>query len=181
MNRPDRDRMTVEEFHVSGHLGSQSRLELHDGRVVALSDESFGHWYARGYVYRALAAAAAEQGDALLVRPCGAMLDIDAHTAYEPDALVCEVTAGDAAGRPLIAVEVLSAASESTDLIEKLAGYFRRPSLRHYLIVDPDRHLVVHHRADADGALVTRVVNDGELALDPPGLIVAVQALLGRG
>ena len=40
---------------------------------------------------------------------------------------------------PIIVVEVLSPATRRIDTSDKLAGYFRVPSVAHYLIVDPDK------------------------------------------
>jgi hypothetical protein len=47
--------------------------------------------------------------------------------------------------------------------------------VRHYLIVDPDQRLVINHsRAQAD-TVATRIVHDGPIALDPPGIELAVR------
>ena len=54
-----------------------------------------------------------------------------------------------------------------TGLSQKLAGYFRLPSVQHYLIVDPLQPSVVHHSRGAD-AIVTRIVTEGRIALDRP-------------
>jgi hypothetical protein len=53
----------------------------------------------------------------------------------------------------------------------------RVASIQHYLIVDPDKRLVIHH-ARADGGVVnTRIATDGAIVLDPPGLVLPVAAL----
>ena len=46
---------------------------------------------------------------------------------------------------PLILVQVLSPSTPHIDASAKLAGYFSLPSVAHYLIVDPDKPLVIHH------------------------------------
>ena len=75
---------------------------------------------------------------------------------------------------PVVVFEVLSPGNAATDLRDKLQGYFRVPSIQHYLIVDPDKHLVIHHaRGEAD-LVTTRIVSDGILRLDPPGIELAV-------
>ncbi len=44
----------------------------------------------------------------------------------------------------------------------------------HYLIVDPDQPLIIHHaRGDSD-AILTRIVREGTITLDPPGLGIAL-------
>ena len=61
------------------------------------------------------------------------------------------------------------------DASAKLAGYFRVDSVRHYLIVDPDQPLVIHHaRGEAD-LVVTRILREGKIVLDPPGIELAVE------
>jgi Uma2 family endonuclease len=79
---------------------------------------------------------------------------------------------------PLILFEVLSLPTRHIDASSKLAGYFRLPSVRHYLIVDPAQRLVIHHsRGDGDGdgdAIATRIIHAGRLRLDPPGIDVAL-------
>jgi hypothetical protein len=42
------------------------------------------------------------------------------------------------------------------DLRDKLVGYFMVPSIMHYLIVDPDDRMVVHHARSAD-AITTHI------------------------
>ena len=99
-------------------------------------------------------------------------------TAFEPDALLY---CGDEVARnslevpnPVIVVEVLSPGTQMTDMRDKLRGYFTVASIHHYLIVDPEKQMVIHHaRGDGD-VLQTRLVSAGELRLDPPGLTVTL-------
>jgi Uma2 family endonuclease len=76
-------------------------------------------------------------------------------------------------------VEVLSPSTRSIDTIVELAGYFRVPSLKHYLIVDLERQHVVHYRKQSDGTVTVVVMSEGEIAFDPPGIAVAVASFLG--
>jgi Uma2 family endonuclease len=73
-------------------------------------------------------------------------------------------------------VEVLSPATQSIDTSEKLAGYFRLASVRHYLIVSTRRWEVVHHRRDGD-AIASRVINVGMIELEPPGITIDIAEL----
>ena len=62
---------------------------------------------------------------------------------------------------------------DSTERACKLGEYFKLPSLRHYLIVSPaDQAIIQHSRAD-DGTILTHIVRDGSLQLDPPGITVS--------
>ena len=70
--------------------------------------------------------------------------------------------------------KLLSPSTRHIDLAAKLADYFRLPSIAHYLIVDPHRPRIVHHARRTDDTILTRIVNDGTIELEPPGLKIAV-------
>jgi Uma2 family endonuclease len=75
---------------------------------------------------------------------------------------------------PIIMVNVLSPPTRWIDAFAKLAGYFRVPSVAHYLIVDPDKPLVLHHARGSGDTILTHVVTQGAIELEPPGLAVAL-------
>jgi Uma2 family endonuclease len=77
---------------------------------------------------------------------------------------------------PMIVVEVLSPSTRARDSGAKLEDYFRLPSVRHYLIIKTHSRSVIHHRQGDDGGIVTRILRDGSLLLDPPGITVAVES-----
>jgi Uma2 family endonuclease len=178
LHRPS---MSVDEF-VPWAERQPERWELFDGTPVAMSPERIIHGDTKYRVARALDAAIANAGV-----PCRFVLDsaavrVDPRSLYQPDALVyCgEPLPGDAREipAPVVVAEVLSPDNAMTDLRDKLQGYFRVPSVQHYLIVDPDKRLVIHHaRAEAD-TVATRIVSEGALRLDPPGITLAVQQLI---
>jgi len=64
------------------------------------------------------------------------------------------------------------------DTGEKLVEYFSVPSIRHYLIVNPSKKVVVHHDRDDGGEISTRILKTGDLDLTPPGFTVPVRELL---
>ena len=80
---------------------------------------------------------------------------------------------------PLIAVEVLSPSSAPVDRGLKLESYFSLASLAHYLILDPDRRALTHHRRAPDGSIEPHLYRDGPLRLDPPGIDLDVEDLFG--
>jgi Uma2 family endonuclease len=81
---------------------------------------------------------------------------------------------------PVVVIEVVSPSSERSDTGAKVADYFRVSSIRHYLIIDPyGRSVIRHSRPKADGLISTEVHLTGEIKLDPPGLTVAAEDLLG--
>jgi Uma2 family endonuclease len=91
----------------------------------------------------------------------GMAVRIDDRTVYEPDALVrCgPPMPGDAIEvvDPTIVVEVVSPSSRGIDRGVKLASYFLLLSVRHYLIVDTDKRVVIHHRRDDEGRIEVEV------------------------
>jgi Uma2 family endonuclease len=101
---------------------------------------------------------------------------VDADTAYEPDVLVrCGPPLEDDATvvtDPVILVEVVSPSSHKRDSGVKLMDYFRIPTVRHYLIVRTNDNAVIHHARDDAGGVTTRVIREGSIRFDPPGLEV---------
>jgi len=174
--------MTVEEF-LAWAEGRPGRYELDRGRVFAMSSERIGHIRAKTAVRNALAAAIDRAGLSCEALSDGATVRVDASTAYEPDALVyCgPKLLADAieVPDPVIVVEVLSPGTGRYDRQDKLAGYFTRPSLHHYLIVNVDRRILIHH-ARSGPDIATRILGTGDLSLDPPGIDIEVEDLFGK-
>jgi Uma2 family endonuclease len=114
--------------------------------------------------------------------PDGMTVRVDARTAFEPDALVyCGPKVAPTSLEipdPVIVVEVLSPSTRRIDTFAKVAGYFGLPSVGHYLIVDPTQPLVLHH-ARATDTILTRIVREGAVPLDPPGLELALADVYG--
>lgn len=173
--------LTADEFFAWTMTQPGGRYELYYGKVVAMSPERVVHARTKLDVTIALRDAIAAAG-----LGCEAMIDgvsvrIDENVVFEPDALVrCGPRTPDEAVEiddPLIVVEVASPSTRGVDTGAKLAGYFRLPSVRHYLILQPEARALVHHRRDAEGVITTRILRDGRLTLDPPGLDLAVADL----
>jgi Uma2 family endonuclease len=175
---PKSNKMTVDDFLVWAET-QEGRWELFDGVPVAMSPERIIHGDVKLQVALALRAAIARAGI-----PCRSVLDsaavrIDKYRSFQPDALVyCgEALPGGTleVPNPVVVVEVLSPSNAMKDLRDKLVGYFQVPSIVHYLIVDPDDRLVIHHaRGDGD-AIATRILSAGSsLRLDPPGIELAM-------
>ena len=72
---------------------------------------------------------------------------------------------------PMIVIEVLSPTTRRTDVSQNLADYFRVPTVHHYLILFADRVQAIHHRR-ADDQIETRVLTEGDVVLDPPGIVI---------
>jgi Uma2 family endonuclease len=76
---------------------------------------------------------------------------------------------------PLVVVEVLSPSTNANDRGFKFGEYFRSASVRHYLVVWPDRPKVTHHRRGDDGQIRTEVFTQGLIRLDPPGITIQLE------
>jgi hypothetical protein len=65
------------------------------------------------------------------------------------------------------------------DTSAKLIGYFKLPSVVHYLVIDPETRRLTHHMRGRDGELSAQMQSSGTLRLDPPGITVDVADLIG--
>ncbi len=172
--------MTVSEYLAwSERQSERQRTELINGQIVPKATERVAHNRIKIAVLLALRRAV----DAARL-PCEVLTDgiavrIDEHTAYEPDALVhCgDTLPGETmiAHNPIIIVEVLSPTTRHTDTSGKLIGYFKLSSVAHYLVIDPDARILTHYTRGRAPILLT----GGRLRLDPPGLDLIVDDLLG--
>jgi Uma2 family endonuclease len=169
-------RMSVDEY-LAWAEKQPGRYELLDGTVFAMSPEGAGHAEIKAAVHAALLAGIRARGLPCHALPDGMTVRINEATAYEPDVLVyCGTKLLPSAvevPNPVIVVEVLSPSTRHIDLSAKLADYFRLPSIAHYLIVDPEKPRIIRHARAAGDTILTRIVNDGSIRLDPPGLELA--------
>lgn len=183
MSALPKTKMTAEEFVVWAE-GQPGRHELVDGEVFAQAAERAAHAKAKGAAFVALKDAVRRTGAPCHVLPDGMAVRVDATTVFEPDAqLYCgpEIPPDTLfVEAPLIVVEVLSPSTGRNDALGKLVGYFRIASVAHYLIVDPDSPLVIHHRRGEGSDILTRIIHDGDITLDPPGLVFPLSSLYGE-
>ena len=175
-------RMTVDEFFAWAD-GRDGKWELFDGEVVAMSPERIRHSRMKLAAANALQRAIRSAGISCETFVDGVAVRIDTTTSYIPDVFVqCgEAEDPDAleASAPVIVVEVISPTSRSSDMNRKLAGYLRVESIVHYLVLDPNGPMVIHHRRRGNG-IETRILSIGTLDLDPPGLTVSVRDMFGQ-
>lgn len=176
-------RMTVDEF-LAWAGGQPGRYELFNGVVYAMAPERAVHAETKFAVAKALENAIRKARLDCWALPDGMTVRIDQDTAYEPDALVyCgEQLPEDAIEvvAPNIVVEVLSPSTRHVDAAAKLAGYFSLPSLWHYLIIDPDKRIVIHHRRGHGDEIITRIVREQSLSIEPPGLQLDLSGLFRK-
>ncbi|MEQ1576889.1 MAG: Uma2 family endonuclease [Hyphomicrobium sp.] len=170
--------MTSPEFLDWAASQSKGRYELVDGEVIAMSPERARHVIVKANVFRSLQDAIRNGGLPCSVFADGISVVINDKTTYEPEATVqCGVTVdldSMVVEEPMIVVEVTSPSSEVRDHSSKLADYFTLPSIVHVLIVDPVKKLVIQHSRGTGADLLTRILRDGDITLDPPRVVVPV-------
>ena len=169
-------RLTRDEFRRWAE-GQTQRYELIAGEPVAMSPDRIMHIRLKNRVWQALDRAIRDAALDCEALGDGATIEVDDDTDYEPDAVVnCGPRLppdATVATNPVIVVEALSPATQSIDSGEKLADYFRVPSIQHYLVVRAKRREIIHH-ARSGPDIVSRAINIGAIRLDPPGISIDV-------
>jgi Uma2 family endonuclease len=176
-------RMNVEEFLAWSEVNPEpedQRYARVDGTVVAVPRaETIGHNCAAGLSLHHAVRAAGLPCE-VLFKGMGVAINDD--TVRLPDVVVQGGPASDwdamLVEEPLIIVEVVEAESEASDAMRR--DYASVASIRHYLISNWKSRAVIHHYRNERGTLDARMVKDGDIVLDPPGLSVSVAAFLGE-
>ncbi len=173
MSSPAKNEMDVDAFLLWAE-GRDGRWELRNGQPVVMAPERAMHALTKYAAQESLKAAIQRAGLTCMMFPDGMTVRITARTAFEPDALVVCPSPPDLntmeIPNPVIVLEVLSPSTAGDDHGLKLDSYFSLPSVEHYLIIDPDRKVMIHHKRGAAGAIETRILREGLVRLAPPGL-----------
>jgi Uma2 family endonuclease len=184
MENPRQHKMGRDEFRQWAEQQEGARYERVNGELVAMAPERAIHARLKARVWQALDRTLRDHAGDCEALPDGMTVEVDADTDYEPDAVVnCGPPIPDdaiAAINPVIVVEVLSPGTRGIDTGAKLDGYFRVPSIVHYLIVLTARRGVIHHRRAPDGGIDTRILSSGKIELDPPGIAIDIDEIYAR-
>jgi Uma2 family endonuclease len=173
MASPTPKRITVDEF-LAGLASNSERLELIDGVVTVIVGGTAAAHLIAGNVFGNLF-------NRLRGGPCvpfgdGMLVMVDEHSAFVPDvAVVCAPVGAQEQylTDPTVIVEVLSPSTESFDRGFKWLQYQTIPSLRHYLLVAQDRHLVEMFSRGRDDRWIYAAFRDdptAEIRLDAVGV-----------
>jgi Uma2 family endonuclease len=179
-------KMTVDEFLAWAVRQEKGRYELFDGRVVMQQPQNWGHAELCVRVYNALDAAIEHSRVPFYAAPVGMTVRIAKNIAFEPDALVAPLPKPERTDleipNPILVVEVLSRSTAKRDRTDKLTGYFKVPSIQHYLVLDPEDREIIWHKRAAGGALEPpATLCEGSLRLDPPGITLAISDVFPAG
>jgi Uma2 family endonuclease len=177
--------MTVGEFlDWSEEQADDARYELVAGVPVRLmAPTNIRHARIQRNVSEALRVAIATTG-----LPCevfdagpGVALGVSGEECRIPDVVVTCASTIDETARlvpePVIVVEVASPSTRLADVNNKVEFYSGIASIRHYLVIEQDRRRVVYHGRGPSGGLEPRILRDGEILLDPPGIQLVLDAL----
>jgi Uma2 family endonuclease len=179
--------LTADEFQawaVKQSPDGHGKFELVDGVIMQQQPERAVHWEIKLALAVAFREAIKRAGLPCFAAVDGPTVRIHEKKVFRPDGLVyCgERVSPDVVevNTPIIVWEVLSPDSVERDYGDKVESYFTLPSLHHYLIVDPTRRAMVHHRRGQQDELLTRVRKSGTLTLDPPGLEITIADVFER-
>jgi Uma2 family endonuclease len=176
-------RMKVPEFLAWANEQLDTNYELVDGEVVAMVPDRLRHNLVKFAAAKALEDAVRAAGLPCTVFTDGVGVVINDDTTRIPDASVqCGMKLNLKSmvlEAPLIVLEVTSSSREQQDLGAKFIEYFAVPSIRHYLVVIPERRAVLHHVRTEEGKLFTYIGRSGDILLNPPGIKVPVAGLVG--
>jgi len=176
-------RLTIDQFLAWAVRQTEGKYELVDGVVVMQQAQKWAHSKVKLEVAFVLREAVRKAGVACYVASDGPTVRISRHKAFVPDALVAPLPEPTfdslEIADPIIVIEVVSPSTARMDATTKLDGYFKVPSVRHYLIVDPDRRTVTHHKRARGGSVKSRIVRRGTLALRPPAIEIDLADVFG--
>ena len=105
------------------------------------------------------------------------------HVVLPGASVSCELDAGPWSTKPVVVMEVLSPATAGYDLGGRALAYQRLPSLRHLVLIHPDRMSVQHVHRDAEGqGFSTADLNQAEslLRLTAIGIEIPVAELYAQ-
>ncbi|HEX5166150.1 MAG TPA: Uma2 family endonuclease [Thermomicrobiales bacterium] len=158
---------------------SEIRHEYVGGYLYAMTGASWRHNKIVNNFNTRIFDAADDQG--CLVGITEVKLQVSERVIYSPDLLVsCDPEDRDAyiARHPCLVVEVLSPSTTRTDRREKFLAYLLIPTLRAYLIVHQDRHLVERNwRDNATDEWRTQLISGGVVPLPCPDVELTVEEI----
>lgn len=178
-------RMTVGEFlDWSEGQGDAARFELVAGVPLRLmAPTNIRHAQIQSNASQALRRTIVEAGLPCRVYDAGPGVAVGpgGDECRIPDVVVTCAAEIDETARlvpePMIVVEVASPSTRLADVNDKVEFYSGIGSVQHYLVIEQDRRRLVYHGRGPSGGLEPRILREGEIALDPPGIRVALETL----
>ena len=156
-------KMTLDEY-MAWERTQPQRNEFHRGEVFAMTGGRRGH-------YQVIVNLVSELRGRLRGTPCkvfgeGMKVQIGADTVLYPDVFVTcdgEYSSYDTVIRdPLLVIEVLSPSTMAYDSGRKFTLYRGLPTLREYVLIDPDHRTVQGFRRRAQDEWVLHDMSEGD-------------------
>lgn len=182
MGGPALRRLSYAEY-LAFQAESGQKHEFVDGVVVAMTGGSHAHAIVIGNTYYLLR-------QSLSGRPCRVLnsearlrIPLTRNARYPDAQVICgpvrfDAEDADAVTNPSLVVEVLSEGTAGVDRGEKFREYRTIDSLRHYLLIDPERRTVELFTRTSSGTwLFSDHTPGGDLPLGALDLTVQVDAL----
>ena len=177
-------RVSPETYLREERAREDGRAELLDGEVVMMAGATRRH---NRLTRNLLTALDRRLGDG----PCEALandmkVSSEAWESYTyPDVVIaCEDDDSEdeeILSNPIALFEVLSPSTRERDQGVKFDLYRAIPSLRHYVLVEPDRREIDHYARQGEATwLLTTLRNDDTLRLDPPGVEIPLDEIYRR-
>lgn len=171
-----RNPMTAGEFIAWAMTRPETeRYELVAGEIIAMAPGQSAHGLAKSWIANRLMNAISAANLPCDVYVGETSVRIDDNTVYEPDVLLrCGPRlAADATQvtDPVAVIEILPPSPQGPDrAAARLDDYVRLPSVVHYLIVKTGNRTIIHHHRANETTISTRIIRDGPVRLDPPGV-----------
>ncbi len=163
--------------YLDGENLTDIKHEYLDGEVLAMGGASAMHGLVAGALYASILPHARRKACQLFMADMKLRVDHAGQTYfYYPDLLLaCDPQDRDPyyRSRPRLLVEVLSPTTERIDRREKLFAYQTIPSLREYLLVDPERRCVEIYRFSQSVQHETHT--EGSFRLDCLGAVIPIE------
>jgi Uma2 family endonuclease len=77
----------------------------------------------------------------------------------------------------MIVVEIASPTTRLTDVNDKVELYSRIASIGHDLVIEQDQHRVIDHGRGPSGGVEPRILREGDMIMEPPGIPLALADL----
>jgi hypothetical protein len=170
---------TRSDSFAQGLVTGLERSELVKGRIIDRSEDVLGDNMARGDLFFAFKNAVKKAKANLNVYTYAALVRINEDTVRMPDSIVQSFGGSRrrVVAEPLIVSDIRLAHLSKGEMQQRLEDYFSVASIKHYLVVDRERGLILHHERRAD-SIVTHIVRQGVMVFD--GFEVQVAMLLGQ-
>lgn len=169
--------------YLQGELASEIRHEYVAGRVYAMSGGTLNHQRVAGNFFHLAKSGLAGKpcfptgSDFKLLVPVGR----GEEAFYYPDGMIiCVPVPGSAlfSDSPSVILEVLSPTTRRIDEVQKLRDYLTIPTLRTYILAEPDTPFITLHRRDgADFRQETLSGPEAVLDLPEAGLAMTLAGI----